>query len=253
MGGIDSYMNPYIDQAVNRAGADIDRQRQVSLNGNSAAATLAGGAFDGARHGVVDAETNRAYGDIFATTAANMRNTGFNNATSAMMTDRDRALQAGGANQTADLSLANQNAGMANATNLFNAGNKTQVSQGNAQNALTGQVANQNANTQAGGLRLGASDLLGGLSVDQLKSYLTGTQAIGNVGAQQDQNAQANINAQYEQYLRQQQYPYMNQQMLNSALGMFGGMSGTQQFQPRQTPVLNAMSSGKLFEKIKLF
>lgn len=72
-------MNPFQSQVTDRTMQDIERQRQMQMN-NMGAQASAAGAFGGSRHGVAEAETNRAFADQFADTAANMNMQNFNNA-----------------------------------------------------------------------------------------------------------------------------------------------------------------------------
>ena len=77
--GMPTYMNPFIDDVVNRTGADIDRQTRMGIGavGDSA---VGQGAFGGARHGLAEAEVasegTRAMGDV----AARLRQAGFDTA-----------------------------------------------------------------------------------------------------------------------------------------------------------------------------
>ena len=77
--GMGTYQNPYTQQVVNRATADIGRTTAMQQEANKAAAARAG-AFGGSRQGLVEAETNaasqRAIGDL----SANLNLQGFNTA-----------------------------------------------------------------------------------------------------------------------------------------------------------------------------
>lgn len=77
--GMNTYQNPFTQQVVNRATADIGRTTAMQQEANKAAAARAG-AFGGSRQGLVEAETNaasqRAIGDL----SANLNLQGFNTA-----------------------------------------------------------------------------------------------------------------------------------------------------------------------------
>ena len=77
--GMGTYQNPFTQQVVNRATADIGRTTAMQQEANKAAAARAG-AFGGSRQGLVEAETNaasqRAIGDL----SANLNLQGFNTA-----------------------------------------------------------------------------------------------------------------------------------------------------------------------------
>lgn len=79
---LSKYMNPYTQNVIDTSTNDLNRARQMAINGNSASATLGGGnnAWLGDRAGVADAETNRGFLDSVASFTANLRNTGYNNA-----------------------------------------------------------------------------------------------------------------------------------------------------------------------------
>lgn len=80
------YESPYTSSVVDASLGDIDRQRQMALNGIGASATAAG-AFGGSRHGVAEAETNRAAMQQSGLLGSQLRNQGFQNAQNAAMFD----------------------------------------------------------------------------------------------------------------------------------------------------------------------
>ena len=127
---VGSYMNPYINQVVNRGQQDIERQRQMASNALGAEATAAG-AFGGSRQavqeGVLAGEAARAAGDL----SAQQRQAGFN-----------QALQAG----QFDAAASNQFA----------------LQQGNLQQQAN--QANYGGQFNAANVRQGASGLLGNLA-----------------------------------------------------------------------------------------
>lgn len=108
-GGVDQYMNPMTDLVVDRALGDVERSRQIAMQGVGDRA-ISAGAFGGDRHGIVEAETNRAYADTAADTAAALRSKAFTDASALQQADFDRAANVGVANQQADLAVAGQNA-----------------------------------------------------------------------------------------------------------------------------------------------
>jgi hypothetical protein len=144
-----TYQNAVLGQAQN----DIERQRQMTQNAGAAAAAAAG-AFGGSRHGVADAETNRAYGDTFARTAADLRLQGYQQALGNYQQDlgrqqqvgmfnSDAALRAGMANQGTRAQLAGMDAEMAQQANLTNAQLQQQAGIANSQGRLQAGLANQ--------------------------------------------------------------------------------------------------------------
>ena len=73
------YTNPYETQVVQNTMGDLDRQRQIEANQLAAQAT-ARGAFGGSRDALMRSELSRNYGQQMANTAAQLRQTGFQNA-----------------------------------------------------------------------------------------------------------------------------------------------------------------------------
>lgn len=79
MSGLQQFQNPFTDQVVDRSLQDLNRSRQMALGDVSSNATTSG-AFGGSRHGVAEAETNRAFADQAARTSAQLRSQGFDRA-----------------------------------------------------------------------------------------------------------------------------------------------------------------------------
>jgi hypothetical protein len=127
---VGAYMNPYIDQVINRGQSDIERQRQMASNALGAQATAAG-AFGGSRQavqeGVLAGEAARAAGDL----SAQQRQAGFN-----------QALQAG----------------------QFDIGNIQRAREQQAGFQQQANQANYGGQFNAAGVRQGAAGLLGNLA-----------------------------------------------------------------------------------------
>ncbi len=98
LGQMGGYQNAYNDQVVNQSLNDIERARQLATQQDNSNSTLAG-AFGGDRSALVNSETNRAYADQSARTAAQLRSQGFDTAASLAQQDAGRGLTAGLANQ----------------------------------------------------------------------------------------------------------------------------------------------------------
>ena len=109
------YMNPFQSAVIDQSMSDLERSRLVS-RGSDAAAASAAGAFGGSRHGVLDAETNRAYDDNTARTVAGLNAANF---------------------------------GQAREGAQFDIGNRMQEQQLNVQNRFQTDQANQAATLQA--------------------------------------------------------------------------------------------------------
>lgn len=76
---IGQFFNPFTSAVTARTMDDMNRARMMTMNQNGAQATQAG-AYGGSRHGIADAETNRAFFDQAGNMAANLNMQGFNTA-----------------------------------------------------------------------------------------------------------------------------------------------------------------------------
>lgn len=79
MAAAGQYMNPYTQQVLDRTQENIARQTGIQQTQNAGNAAQAG-AFGGARHGLVEAQTNEAAQRQMADTAAQLNTQGFQNA-----------------------------------------------------------------------------------------------------------------------------------------------------------------------------
>jgi hypothetical protein len=104
---INQFMNPYTQQVVNTSMQDLERQRQMQQSQMGAAATAAG-AFGGSRHGIAQAETNRAFADQGAQMAAGLRSQGFNTALGAAQQQQGIQSQLAGQGFNFGQSITNQ-------------------------------------------------------------------------------------------------------------------------------------------------
>ncbi len=243
IGNIGSYLNPYTQDVANQTLNELNLQNQQQLMNNAQTAT-ADNAFGGTRQGVADALTNEAYQRTAANELANINSQGFNTAAGLLQNNQQMGLNAGGQNLSAMLSALGQNAGFGQGAGLFNAGAQNTASEFNAGNqqqtnltnagaansaqqfdlgqALQAALANQGAAAQAQGLNLQGAGLLGNLGSDQNYNFLAGTNALNAFGTEQQQTQQNALNAQYQQYLNQFNYPVQMQQLLNSSIPFSG-------------------------------
>jgi len=210
--GMSQYMNPYQQDVVDVALADIERARQMQQMQGAAQAQRAG-AFGGSRQGVAEALTNEAALREAARTSAGLRQQGFEFAAGMGQTDAARALQAQAANQGVDLSIQDAN----------------------AQLAQQAALANQQAGLAGAQQRMQAGSQLA--DIGALTQNLGFTQAaqLGQIGEQQQAFTQAQLDA-----IRN--LPLEQQQVINAALGLNpAGGSGT---------VSQGSSSGRQFSLI---
>ena len=170
---IGAYQNPYTQQVVDTTLADLDRSRQMTLNRNADSA-IGANAFGGSRQGIVEAETNRAFADQAARTAAGLRQGGFDRATSLAGQDigreiNNRGFQAGlFGNQLAD---QYNNLGL-----LSGMGGQQQQFQQQALNQAYGQYTDAMGYGQK---QLGLLSQAAGLIPQQSTTTQTGQQKTG--------------------------------------------------------------------------
>lgn len=130
----EAFMNPYMSQVVDTTLADLDRANAMALNrvGQNA---VGAGSFGGSRQGVAEAETNRAFADQAARTAAQLRATGFGQAQTAardlaarnqqqQAQQLSRQLQAAAALREASRSKFNRDLAFAEAQRNFGLGDR---------------------------------------------------------------------------------------------------------------------------------
>jgi len=236
------YMNPYTQQVVDTSLQDLERSRQLAQQQGAAQAVKAK-AFGGSRQGVAEAETNRAYADQAARTAAGLRSQGFDTASQLAQADLARQMQAQQLNQAQDAAttqqalalsgqfgLANQQAALeaarANqATGLqaqtSNQGMDFNVGQMNTQLAQQAALANQQAALQANQQKLAAAGQLAGIGGQQQQMGFAGANQMLGIGNQGQQYAQQQLDAARNLELERQQ-------IINQSLGInVGGGSGT--------------------------
>lgn len=145
---LDPYFNPYETQVVQQSLQDIERQRLMQQNLGAAQAEAAG-AYGGSRSGIAAAETNRAFAEQAARTAAGLRQAGFTQAQQAAQTDIQRALQANLANQATGLQAATTTANLGQQAQLANQAAANQAAQFGAQAQNVAALQNAQLGTQA--------------------------------------------------------------------------------------------------------
>lgn len=138
---LEPYMNPFTQNVIDTSMGALDRSRNMALN-NTGAAASGVGAFGGARHGVAEAETNRAFMDQSGQLAAGLNQANFNTALGASQFD-----------------VGQVNQGQQFSANAFN-----QNQLANAQMRMQARLANQSAGLQGNAQRLGGAAQMGNLS-----------------------------------------------------------------------------------------
>lgn len=94
-GGMAAYQNPYQQQVIDATMRDIGGAQQMAMNQIGKQASAAG-AFGGSRHGIAEAESNKAFNQQAIDAVSRMRQQGFNTALGASQADLNRQLGAAG-------------------------------------------------------------------------------------------------------------------------------------------------------------
>ena len=193
------YMNPYTQSVTDTTMSELERQRLIAMNQTNSAAS---GAFGGSRHGIMQAETNRGFGDVAARTLAGLNSDNFMQAQAAGFQDIGNQFSADSSNQKANLQGQLSNAENAINVGRYNQAADLQSQQDNASNALNVGRYNQAADLQA------QQDNAGTAAAYNLQS-LQGADSlakISNMGFSRGQSAlDAQMNAGNMQQQQQQQ------------------------------------------------
>lgn len=198
-----AYTNPYETQVVNTALGDLERSRQMQQNQLGAQASAAR-AFGGSRQGIAEAETNRAFAQQAANTAAQLRQAGYGQAQQLAGQDIATRMQAGLANQQAGLTAQQATAGNMLQAQLANQAARNQAGQFGASAQNAAMMANQAAGLQGAQQRLGAAS------------------QMGQLGQQAFNTSQAITNQQLQQGTLQQA---LQQQLIDAARNQYAGFT----------------------------
>lgn len=197
---IGSYMNPYIESALQPQINDINQDYATRQNQTNAAAAGSGN-FGGSRQAVLNDLLTKQQQEEVNNVRSQGYNTAFNTAAQNFQTDQSRNLQG---------QLANQNAGL-------NAGEFNQGQNANAFNTNYGVfTGNQNAQRQAASGLNGLVNTQEGISQQIDNGLMSTGQAAQTTNQAQDQTN-------YQNYLNQLYYP---EQQASYLQGLLGGSSG---------------------------
>ena len=205
------YMNPYIENVLDRQRERMFRADDLARHGRDARAVQSG-AFGGSRQGVVEAEAAKNLHDRRADQEAQALSHAFESGANIFKTDADRSLTAQRANQAAGLKT--DELGLRGDIANLQGDMQTQKSD------ITAQRANQAAGLSGAGLGLKASAGIGGLLGKG--QALTGQQLgmLSGVGGAQQQMGQAGLDMAYSDFERQRMFPY---EQLNYFMGGLQG------------------------------
>lgn len=236
---IGSYMSPYTEQVTNAALRQLGGAQDIALNQMGAEATRAG-AFGGSRHGVAEAETRKAYGQQAADIITQQQQQAFQNAQQAAQFDIGQRASADALNQQAAEAAAARE--QAVRTGNVAAANQFALQQSQFQQAAN--MANQQAELAAASVRAGGAAGLGSTAGQALQSELTGLGAQMTAGEAARGLDQASLDAMYQDYLAQQQYPLTQFGVLTGAAGAVpAGYGTTTQTTSGFGPALGAIGS----------
>lgn len=230
----------YTNDVINASQADLNRLNQMALIENNSLQARQG-AFGGSRGELQNAETNRAYADVGARTAADLRLAGFNKVLETLQQDYGRQFDASKSNQGANLTASGLNQGADLTAETTNANNRTQASavnaqtgtqaaiaqlnaalaasQANASNAIQAGALNQGAGLDAARLGLTAGGLLLDVNNTERNRALQDIELLDSVG-QQNYNQQVAQNAiDYQNAENRNQNVLTQQDIVQRALG----------------------------------
>jgi hypothetical protein len=234
------YMNPYTQDVINKTLPIMQQNLALSQNQQQNQANAAN-AFGGSRQAIQQGVTQAQGAMGMAQMAAQLNQSNFAQAQQQAQTDiasRLTASQANQQNQQTNLARAmqaqqlNQAANAADLTRSLTAQQSNQAAnaadlqraltaaQSNQSTNLTGQQLNQAAQQNQGNLNLTAAAGLGSLGqqaqLNQARNFTEQTTA----GAEEQQQAQNQINAQIAKFQEARAYPGQQLGVLQSALGM---------------------------------
>jgi len=218
---IGAYMNPYVQQSLMPQLQQMQTQlgqQQMGINANATEA----GAFGDARHGVAQSLANLYGNQAMAGVEAQGLNTAYQQAQQGFQQDQANKLSAYqmggqlglgqegaalGAFSGAQQASAQQNQSQLNAFNAaMQGGQSEQQIMQNAWQMANGAGQNEQALQLQGGAQMGQ------LGASQQQLGLNAASALFGAGSQIQNVDQQALNAQYQQFLNQVQWP---QQMLN--------------------------------------
>lgn len=250
-GAAQQYMSPYMQSVVDLQQQDAQRQADIATTGRNAQAVSAG-AFGGSRQAIMDAEAAKNLAAQKGSIQAQGLQSAYGQAQQQFNADQNQRMQAALANQGMGYNVGSQNLGanlgiqqlgagqnlqaqLANQQTLqaaqqaqeqsrqFGAGQGMTAAQQRAQYGLAGQQAGEQSRQYGAGLGmqglqtgLQASNQLGSLGQNIYGQRMGINQLQNQYGTQQQQEQQAILNQQIQDYATGQQYPMMQLANMNA-------------------------------------
>ena len=216
-GGIGQFFNPFEDQVVQQALADVQRASDIAGQ-QEAAQAVSAGAFGGSRQAIMEAERARNLMDRQGALAGQLRQAGFGQA----MTQAQKAFEDAQARQLQKAQISGQLGAQYGQLGL--AGQEAAAKLGLAGADLTGQMAQAAGNIGSQGAQLGLTGAgqlqnlgktFGALGESQAGLGQLGQQmlyqdvdALTKLGAQQQEFEQAQKDQKYKEDLQKLYQPY---------------------------------------------
>jgi hypothetical protein len=218
---IGAYQSPYQQQVIDQSMADIQRQADIS-RGQAQSRAIGAGAFGGSRSALLESESQRPFIEQMARTAAGLRESGFQQAQQAALSDLARQQQLGifGAGQEQQRALEQARLGQQAGLTGFEAQQQQAMRQAElAQQAgLAGQDIQARMAMMQPELQLRAQQqragLLGGISAEQQARL----GQLGQIGQQQQLLQQQALGVPYQEFQRALAYGPQQLGLLQSGL-----------------------------------
>jgi hypothetical protein len=243
---LNQYMNPYQQDVIDATMADLGRARDNAVNASGVAATQ-GGAFGGDRHAIMESQNHADYMRQAASTSANLRNQGFQNAQNAAMADINATNQSRAYNAQEAMQASMANAQSANDRSQFTGSTAAQAAMQKQQ--IEAQMAAQRMASSGGsdggykdralkaqsqqaaleaamsmyGMQFDAANQLYGMGQDRWGMGENATNSMAGVGSQIDGINQNLIDAVRQQWDTQVGAP---QNQFNNYLSALAGAPG---------------------------
>jgi hypothetical protein len=205
---IDPYMSPYTQQVVDTSLQDVERTRQLQQQRNAAAAQAAG-AFGGARHGLVESETNRAALRASGDIGAKLRAQGFESAAG-------RAAQDVGLR--ADIDRFNVQQGMSAAE--ANQRAALEAARASQDAGLRAALANQETGLRGADVRLRGAETLANLGGALRGARFADAAALTDVGARQRGMGQSLLEDRFRRFGERVEWPYRGVDVMRGVTGI---------------------------------
>jgi hypothetical protein len=214
---VERYMNPYLSQALEPTLREIRRQNDIAAQRDMARATAAG-AFGGGRHGIIDAERERNTQQLIADTIARGYSGAYQSASERVAADQARELQAAQGNQQFGNQARFRNQDAANQFALANMAAGNEMARFNTGLRQQSTLANLDAIMRQREQAIAAARTGSDVAQAGQAMNLRDIQALMGIGERQQASDQANMNLAYEDFLREQNYPQEQLNLLLSAL-----------------------------------